>query len=192
MAILYCSCCGAGGLEYQSGESAYRCINCNETQYRNSKPAVCAVISRANLVLLVRSSSSMDKWDLPGGFLLHGEAPEDGLRRELSEELNARVEIKRLMTAIVDPYGPNQEFSLNLFYEASLVSGALQAANEITEFSWFSLNDLPTLAYEGTRKVLLDYRNGLAARTTVESGTVDSNYSTNIIPPSIVEASLVA
>lgn len=35
-------------------------------------------------VLLVKENS--DKWDLPGGGLDHGEAPEDCLRRELLEE----------------------------------------------------------------------------------------------------------
>lgn len=36
-------------------------------------------------ILLVKEKS--DKWDLPGGGLNHGEEPEDGLRRELQEEI---------------------------------------------------------------------------------------------------------
>lgn len=36
-------------------------------------------------MLLVKEKS--DKWDLPGGGLDHGEEPEDGIKRELLEEL---------------------------------------------------------------------------------------------------------
>lgn len=36
-------------------------------------------------VLLVKEKS--DRWDLPGGGLNHGEEPEDGIKRELLEEL---------------------------------------------------------------------------------------------------------
>ncbi|MFZ2803772.1 MAG: NUDIX hydrolase [Patescibacteria group bacterium] len=34
-----------------------------------------------------------DKWELPGGRLHVGETPEDGLRREVMEELNTTVRI---------------------------------------------------------------------------------------------------
>lgn len=36
-------------------------------------------------VLLVKENS--DKWDLPGGGLDHDEEPEDGIKRELEEEI---------------------------------------------------------------------------------------------------------
>ena len=48
--------------------------------------AVKALIKNdAGKILLVKEKS--DKWDLPGGGLDHGEEPEDGIKRELQEEL---------------------------------------------------------------------------------------------------------
>lgn len=48
--------------------------------------AVKALIKNADGHILVVKENS-DKWDLPGGGLDHGEKPENGLRRELNEEL---------------------------------------------------------------------------------------------------------
>ena len=48
--------------------------------------AVKALIKNANgEVLLVKERSNM--WDLPGGGLDHGEVPEEGMKRELLEEI---------------------------------------------------------------------------------------------------------
>lgn len=57
-------------------------------QYPNAfyRVAVKALIKNdKGKVLLVKEKS--DKWDLPGGGLDHAEEPEDGIRRELLEEL---------------------------------------------------------------------------------------------------------
>lgn len=57
-------------------------------QYPNTfyRVAVKALIKDANgRILLVKEKS--DKWDLPGGGIDHGEEPEEGIKRELLEEL---------------------------------------------------------------------------------------------------------
>ena len=57
-------------------------------QYPNTfyRVAVKALIKNdKGEVLLVKEKS--DKWDLPGGGLDHNEEPEDGIKRELLEEL---------------------------------------------------------------------------------------------------------
>lgn len=53
--------------------------------------AVKALIKNDKGELLLLKEKS-DKWDLPGGGLDHGEEPEDGIKRELSEELGIASE----------------------------------------------------------------------------------------------------
>jgi 8-oxo-dGTP diphosphatase len=149
---LFCQFCGSKELERNIKESAFKCHRCGRTSYLNSKPSVCAVIIRNNKVFLVRNIGS--SWDLPGGFLLYGESPEDGLKRELMEELNTKIEIERLLTALVDVYGNNGEFSLNLFYKVNLISDEVKTGAEIEEYKWFDINKLPPIAFESTIKVL--------------------------------------
>lgn len=55
-------------------------------------------------VLLVNPTYK-DGWDLPGGYLMPRETPTSALRRELEEELGARLPIGRLL--VVD-WAPNE------------------------------------------------------------------------------------
>ena len=151
---VFCPACGSRRLLRESPEDAHRCADCNAVQYLNSKPAVCAVIVRDGTVLLVQARDSMRGWDLPGGFLRLGEKPEVGLARELREELTADIAVVQLLGAKVDPYGEGGEFSLNLFYEVTLLTEKQVPANEVTRFGWFSLGELPPLEYRGTAWVL--------------------------------------
>ena len=55
---------------------------------------------RDGRVLLVRGSRGLteNRWTLPGGFLRFGESPEQGVLRELREEIGVEAEIERLIT----------------------------------------------------------------------------------------------
>ncbi|MEK6323999.1 MAG: NUDIX domain-containing protein [Acidobacteriota bacterium] len=150
----FCQFCGSKQISELLQESGSRCQECGRVMYLNSKPSVCAVILQEDTVLMVCDSISHSTWDLPGGFLLYGEAPERGLTREMKEELNAEVKIGELLTASVDTYGPNAEFCLNLFYKASLVSNAIDVGEEILDYGWFDLRDLPSTKFKSTLEVL--------------------------------------
>lgn len=153
----FCSNCGGGRLLSEPVENAYRCLDCNVVRYLNSKPAVCAIIVRDGSVLLVKGYDSSRGWDLPGGFLRLGEVPEDGLARELYEEIRVQVSVVKLISAKIDLFGTQGEFSLNLFYEVTLLTEELIPSNEIAQFSWFSLRDLPVLEYQGTMQALQEF-----------------------------------
>jgi len=77
-----------------------------------------AIIRKDNHILLTRrpeGKRGAGKWEFPGGKLNEDESPEDGLKRELLEELNLPVEIKGIFQVVHHLYdwGP----VLLLFYE---------------------------------------------------------------------------
>lgn len=142
----YCPFCGSTSLSPLKSDDGIKCHQCGEVVYFNSKPSATGVFHKERKVLLVRDLSNSG-WDLPGGFLNHGESPEIGLKREIREELGVEIEISGIKDAIVDVYGDQGEFSLNLFYEIESFHGEITPLNEIVEAEWFSLDDLPHLEY---------------------------------------------
>ena len=79
-------------------------------------------------ILLCRRAAApyAGTWDLAGGFLEADETPERGLRRELREELGARVRRARFRGFVPDRYGPGGVPVLGIVYEVR-VAGAITA-----------------------------------------------------------------
>jgi ADP-ribose pyrophosphatase YjhB (NUDIX family) len=141
-------------------ESGYLCGACGSTQFLNSKPSVGGIIVENEKVLLV-SDDTQAGWDVPGGFLLLGEHPVKGLQRELREELSIEIRVDSFLDAVIDPYGKDGEYSLNLLYEARIISGKPRPSGEIAQCAWFDLRNSPPLRYRGNNDVIMRLRNRL-------------------------------
>jgi ADP-ribose pyrophosphatase YjhB (NUDIX family) len=92
--------CGASLLTpREEGRQRRRCPRCRWTFYDNPVLATAAIVHHRGTILLTRRSRApyAGLWDLPGGFVEAGEAPEAGMRRELSEELGVGVRRLRLL-----------------------------------------------------------------------------------------------
>lgn len=78
-----------------------RCTRCDYTHWNNPTPVLAAVIEctdREGRVLLARNSAWPGRFfGLVTGFLEAGESPEDGIRREIAEETQLRVETLSLL-----------------------------------------------------------------------------------------------
>ena len=124
--------------------------------------ASCAVIARRGFVLLARRANPpyAGLWDLPGGFLEAGETPEDALRRELREELDATVRRARLVGFEPDRYGPGGFPTLTAVYRVDLAPGPMRCADDVSEIRWVPKTRIPfrSVAFPSMRRAL---RKGL-------------------------------
>jgi NADH pyrophosphatase NudC (nudix superfamily) len=80
----------------QEGRAYLTCSSesCGYTFYDNPVPVVAALVEHGATVLLVRNKGWPDKWyGLVSGFLEKGETPEEGILREVKEEVGLRGEI---------------------------------------------------------------------------------------------------
>ncbi|MCG3118520.1 MAG: NADH pyrophosphatase [bacterium] len=134
------------------------CSKCGFVHYQNPKPCVGAVILQNGKVLLVRRANEPFKnhWDFPGGFLECGERAEDGLKREVGEELTVGVKIIRVLGIYPDTYGPGGEATLNIYYYCKILPGNIVPQIEIAEAEWFAINALPAPLAFGHVKLVLN------------------------------------
>lgn len=144
MLYTYCPQCGN---KYDSTSSPYalKCSQCGSITYLNSKPTASTLIIEGDKILLGKRKHDPEKgkWDVIGGFLEYGEDPETGAIREAKEETNLVVQPMQMLGLFMDEYGPEKISTLNICYTAKVVSGDLQAGDDIEELRWFTKNDLP-------------------------------------------------
>ena len=142
------------------------CDACGFTAYASSEPTVGAlVLDDDGRVLLSRRAyePQAGKWDIPGGFLEEGEEPLDALRRELREEAAVEIEPVEFAGIWVDRYGGDDEATatLNLYWTARIVSGEPTPADDVAEFAWFPVDELPgdgELAFRNVAEALRSLR----------------------------------
>jgi 8-oxo-dGTP diphosphatase len=136
----FCPRCAAA---IESDGQRATCAVCGYVAYAGSAPAVQALVVREGRVLLARRAvdPGAGLWDLPGGFLDEGEAPVDGLQRELREETGLAVELGTFMGAFVEPY--DERFVLGLTWTATPEEGEPRAADDVAELAWFAPAELP-------------------------------------------------
>ena len=92
-------------------------------------------------------------WSIPAGFVNAFEDPREAALRECREETGLEVRLTGLFDVLYGREHPRGSDIL-LVYRAEVTGGTLTAADDADEAGWFSLNALPTLAFESTRKIL--------------------------------------
>jgi ADP-ribose pyrophosphatase YjhB (NUDIX family) len=78
-------------------------------------------------------------WGLPGGFIEHGEQPEEGLRRELREEIGLEVGELKLFTVRAFKR-PKQ---VEIVFMGQAVGNPDELSFEIQEAAWFLPGEFP-------------------------------------------------
>lgn len=91
----FCPKCGSNLIDREDGGATRRaCEACDFVHYDNPTPVVAAIVQLGEDVILTRNHGWPDGWfGIVTGFLERGETPEEGLLREVREELNVDGEI---------------------------------------------------------------------------------------------------
>lgn len=102
-------------------------------------------------------------WTMPGGKLEFGESFEEGARREVLEEtgLDVNVDDIQVISLANDKVADAHFVTIGMMCEK--VSGDPRAMepDEITEWGWFALDQLPSPLFEPSRKILDNYGEGI-------------------------------
>lgn len=105
-----------------------------------------AIVERDGLFLICRRPEGKrlaGKWEFPGGKMEEGETPEEGLKRELFEELGFEARPYQIFDARLESGG-----FLVLYYFTQIASGE-PAALEHSEIRWVPMNELYGYEYSG-------------------------------------------
>ena len=135
------------------------CSLCSRSWYRNSAPAVGAVIVEDGRALVTVRAREPEKGrlDLPGGFLGVGEHPVDGLAREVGEELGVEMEVlEPPILLATHTYGPDGQYVLAIGFRARIVAGEPEPTDDVAEIRWISPQELDSadFAWEHDRRMV--------------------------------------
>jgi NAD+ diphosphatase len=93
----FCPACAAPlvlltRLEDSGDKERLRCPACDYTHWNNPTPVLAAIVELDGLVLLARNAAWQHRMmGLITGFMEAGETPEEGIRREITEETSLSV-----------------------------------------------------------------------------------------------------
>lgn len=96
-------------------------------------------------------------WTMPGGKMEFGETFEEGAKREVFEETGITLDDVSLI-CVNNDIGPKAHFiTVGLFSEKFSGEAKVMEPDEIVEWNWFDLNDLPNPLFFPSAEILKNY-----------------------------------
>ena len=92
-------------------------------------------------------------WEFPGGKMEAGESPQEELKREINEELDADIQVNELLETVEWDY-PNFHLTMRCFI-CSLLSESIHL-NEHEAATWLNLENLRSVKWLPADEILLD------------------------------------
>jgi len=147
--LKFCPKCGQETLKWNN-ITKFSCSNCDFVLYHNTAAAVAVLIKYKNVLFFtVRNQEpGKGKLDLPGGFCDPKESSEEACARELDEELQFKIDIRKLKYLGSRPniykYKNIDYNTMDLFYEYE-VDEKFEIKLEETEISagiWIPISEI--------------------------------------------------
>lgn len=160
-AYKFCPICGSKLIEKPDNPE---CSSCGFIFYINPAPGCCAIIENdKKQILLVKRKHDPKKgeWDLPGGFIIPGEDIDSSCKRELKEELEVDIEVKKIISIYPDEYiFQNVAYPiLSIFVTAKITNGNPHPADDVSDYDFFPKEKVlqQKIAFPSVRQTLEDY-----------------------------------
>ncbi|MCE5284455.1 MAG: NAD(+) diphosphatase [Pelosinus sp.] len=143
----FCGCCGTK-MATLSEELAQKCPSCGHIAYPKISPAIIVAITKEDKILLARSNRfPPGRYSVIAGFVEAGENLEQGVIREIKEEVGIQAKNIRYFSSQPWPY-PD---SLMIGFTAEWAGGEITIDNkEIVAADWFTANTLPDIPGQGS------------------------------------------
>ena len=159
--IKYCPYCGSPTqLKDVYGQPRATCPECGWVHYEDPKVAAGVLVQQNGSVLLTQRIYNPNKgdWTLPAGFVDAHEDPMLAAARECQEETGLIVKITHLRD-IISGREHERGADMVIVYDAEIIGGELTAGDDADQAAFFPLNQLPTLAFQATKKVIATLLN---------------------------------
>lgn len=109
------------------------------------------VLCKSSKILLIKRLKEpfKDCWALPGGFVDENEDLEDAAKRELLEETSIKIDKLEQIGAFGKPFRDPRHHTISIAYYGTVSDDTIAiAGDDAKEAYWFSINDLPELAFD--------------------------------------------
>jgi ADP-ribose pyrophosphatase YjhB (NUDIX family) len=128
--------------------------------YRLSVKALILDSARTKFLLVQEDNG---KWELPGGGLDWGESPQDGVAREIREEIGVQINPNDMEVVHVMHRKASNDERIDFFMVASKYSGEItnMEPEKCDDLQFFPLNNLPVNVIEYIKVAIENYRNGI-------------------------------
>ncbi len=109
---------------------------------------------RGGIVLVQRRNEPFKGYyALPGGIVEYGEAVEDAVVREISEETGLECRVEELVGVYSDPDRDPRGHFISICFLLQVTGGKLKAGSDAQDVKIFKLGELPKLAFDHSKMI---------------------------------------